>query len=198
MLRAAARSVEPGAVADRLADIGEAVFRDLEELCAAVLLAFGGRRPPSSGELVIEDRVAALLRRAGERVVGAGFVAAPGSMRDVTHWLEWWTADGPPSHRRIRRLVVQADPAADDFRDYTTLPWFRVPERSGQRHVTGPYVDYLCTDEYTLTFTAPVCDADRFLGVVGADVVVRWVEDQLDDLLLRCPELPLGLLVHPA
>jgi hypothetical protein len=116
-----------------------------------------------------------------------GFVAAPGTMRDVPHWLEWWTADGPASHRRIRRLVVQVDPTADDFRDYTTLPWFRVPERTGERHVTGPYVDYLCTDEYTLTFTAPAFLRGRFLGVVGADVVVRWVEDQLDDLLLRCP-----------
>jgi hypothetical protein len=186
VLRAAARSVEPAAVVDRLAGIGAAVFADLDELGAVLLPAFQGRRPPTSGELGIEARAAALLRRAGERVVGLGFVAAPGTVRDVTHWLEWWTADGPASDRRIRRLVVQSDPAADDFRDYTTLPWFRVPERTGQPHVTGPYVDYLCTDEYTLTFTAPVSDRGRFLGVVGADVVVSWVEDQLDDLLLRC------------
>jgi hypothetical protein len=245
---AVARSVEPAAVVDRLTGIGEAVFRDLEGLCAAVLTAFdtpSGRRP-GNRELGIEHRVARLLQEAGDGVVGAGFVAAPGALRDVSHWLEWWTAGGPRGRRWTERLVVQVDAAADDFRDYTTLPWFRVPERTGARHLTGPYVDYLCTDEYTLTFTAPVLHGGRFLGVVGADVVVRWVEDQLRDQLLavtmpvtvvnaagrvltstvasvttgdlvrevparwdvaeeapggrllRCPELPLGLLVHPA
>jgi hypothetical protein len=181
---AALGSVAATTVVHRLDDIGEAVFRDLEDLRAAVLPAFGGGRPPHRRELGIEDRVTGMLRRAGDRLAGAGFVAAPGVLRDVEHWLEWWTATGPPSRRRIRRLVVQVDPAADDFRDYTTLPWFRVPGRTGARHVTGPYVDYLCTDEYTLTFTAPVQHGGHFLGVVGADVEVRWVEDRLSDPLL--------------
>jgi methyl-accepting chemotaxis protein-like sensor len=243
-----ARSVESDAVLDQLSGIGEAVFGDLEDLCAAVLPAFTGStgRRPGSRELGIEHRVTRLLRDAGDGVVGAGFVAAPGALCDVSHWLEWWTAGGPCGRRWTERLVVQVDAAADDFRDYTTLPWFRVPERTGARHLTGPYVDYLCTDEYTLTFTAPVQHGGRFLGVVGADVVVRWVEDRLreplraldapvtvvnaagrvltstvaslttGDLvrevpawwsggahapggrLLRCPGLPLGLLVHPA
>ena len=239
-------SVEVATVVACLDEIGAAVFRDLEELQATVLPAFAGDRPPSHRELGIDESVAGMLRRAGDRVVGAGFVAASGVLRDVPFWLEWWTAAGPPSRRRIQRLAVQVDPSADDFRDYTALPWFRAPERTGQRHVTGPYVDYLCTDEYTLTFTAPVQRAGRFLGVVGADVEVRWVEDQLSDLLratglpvtvvnasgrvltstfgslttgdlvrevpawwpggedtpggrlLRCGDLPLGLLVHPA
>ncbi len=30
------------------------------------------------------------------------------------------------------------------------------PERTGTRHLTGPYVDYLCTDDYTVTVTTPV------------------------------------------
>lgn len=177
-------SVGSEALVRRLDDIGSAVFSDLEEMQAAVLPAFGGDRPPRSRDLAIEDRVTGLLRRAGERLVGAGFVAAPGVLRDVQHWLEWWTAAGPPTRRRTHRLVVQSDPAADDFRDYTTLPWFRVPQRTGERHVTGPYVDYLCTDEYTLTFTAPVEHTGRFVGVVGADVEVRWVEDRLSHELL--------------
>lgn len=186
MVPVVARSVEPEAVVDRLTAIGEAVFRDLEDLYAAVLPAFtapAGRRP-GIRELGIEHRVATLLRGAGAGLVGAGFVAAPGALRDVSHWLEWWTAGGPRGRRWTERLVVQVDAAADDFRDYTTLPWFRVPERTGRRHLTGPYVDYLCTDEYTLTFTAPVQHRGTFLGVVGADVVVRWVEDLLREPLL--------------
>jgi hypothetical protein len=176
-----------------LDDIGEAVFLDLEELRAAVLPAFDAPRPPTCRDLGIEHQVADMLCRAGDRVVGAGFVAASGVLRDAPYWLEWWTAAGPPARRRTQRLVVQVDPSADDFRDYTALPWFRAPQRSGERHVTGPYVDYLCTDEYTLTFTAPVQHADRFLGVVGADVEVRWVEDQLSDLL-RATGLPITVV----
>jgi hypothetical protein len=66
------------------------------------------------------------------------------------------------------------------FRDYTRLAWFEGPRDSGERGITGPYVDYLCTDQYTLTFTAPLTSADgRFLGVAGVDVLARWFEQHL-------------------
>lgn len=42
------------------------------------------------------------------------------------------------------------------FYDYTALPWFVVPRETGGRRVTGPYVDWVCTEEYTLTFTVPL------------------------------------------
>ena len=77
VLRAAARSVEPAAVVDRLSGIGAAVFADLEELGAAVLPAFQSRRPPDSGELGIEQRAAALLRRAGSGWSASGSSQLP-------------------------------------------------------------------------------------------------------------------------
>jgi hypothetical protein len=49
--------------------------------------------------------------------------------------------------------------------------------------VTGPYVDYLCTDQYTLTFTQPLVVRGVFAGVVGADVLVAWFEQHLHDVL---------------
>jgi hypothetical protein len=87
------------------------------------------------------------------------------------------------------RLVVETDSEADGFRDYTVLPWFAGPKRSGRRHVTGPYVDYLCTDEYTLTFTSPVTGPAGFAGVVGCDVPARFVERLLMPSL-RAIEVP--------
>jgi hypothetical protein len=44
--------------------------------------------------------------------------------------------------------------------------------------VTGPYVDFLCTDEYVLTFTHPVfCRPDGpVAGIVGMDVTVQRLE----------------------
>ena len=50
--------------------------------------------------------------------------------------------------------------------------------------VTGPYVDYLCTDDYTLTFTCPVSRPDGgFAGVAGVDVRVAAVEQRFLGLL---------------
>jgi hypothetical protein len=45
--------------------------------------------------------------------------------------------------------------------------------------VTGPYVDYVCTDEYVVTSTAPVLVAGRMVGVVGVDTLVETLEETL-------------------
>ena len=45
--------------------------------------------------------------------------------------------------------------------------------------MTGPYVDYFCTGEYTVTLSVPVRVAGRFLGVAAADVVVPSLEGQV-------------------
>ena len=45
--------------------------------------------------------------------------------------------------------------------------------------MTGPYVDYLCTDDYTLTFTEAVRRQDgSFAGVAGVDVRILAVEQR--------------------
>lgn len=113
------------------------------------------------------------LRTPARLAKGAGFVAAPRVLADAPWWLEWWVREpsGEPS-----RLVVDVDPDGEHFHDYTTLPWYREPQRTGLRTVTGPYVDYLCTDDYTLTFTEGVHDGDVFLGVVGSDLDVGLFE----------------------
>ena len=116
---------------------------------------------------------------AGGLITGAGFVAAPGLLSDA-HWhLAWWLGgvDG------IRRLATIDDPANDQFRDYTTLEWWRLPARSRARHLTGPYVDYVCTDDYTVTITTPVEVGGRLLGVVGTDVLVDRLEHELLPML---------------
>ncbi|WP_166789347.1 hypothetical protein [Cryobacterium sp. TMS1-20-1] len=46
--------------------------------------------------------------------------------------------------------------------------------------MTGPYVDYLCTDEYTLTLTLPVYrGGTELIGVVGIDLSVDHLERKL-------------------
>jgi hypothetical protein len=102
------------------------------------------------------------------RIQGAGYVAAVDALADSRWWLEWFMLrNGTPD-----RLVVDTDPRGENFYDYESLPWYDVPRATGRRHITGPYVDYLCTDDYTLTFTVPVLVGGRFTGVAGADLKV--------------------------
>jgi hypothetical protein len=133
---------------------------------------------------LVEKIVVPEFSRQGSFTIGAGFVAAPGLIPDAPWHLAWWLGDlntfgmgsGAP---HVRRLEAVEDPAAESFRDYTTLEWWRVPYTTGHRHITGPYVDYLCTDEYTLTLTEPVYRGLDKIGVVGADLYVEDLESVL-------------------
>lgn len=120
---------------------------------------------------VVEPHARALLDRG--TALGAGFVAARDALADRALYLAWWQGDD-------QQLLGESEaPASGDPFDYTRREWFRVPEQTGHRHVTGPYVDYVCTDEYVVTCTVPVRVAGRLAGVVGADVLVETLEDQL-------------------
>jgi hypothetical protein len=172
---------------------GGDVFSRLAPLCAATESALSASPATLAHLRGIAPLAADLLRRPDGALVGAGYVAAPWALADAAYWLEWWTVDEPGGHPE--RLAVETDPAGDTFRDYTTLPWFAVPHATGRPHVTGPYVDYLCTDEYTLTFTLPVRAGGRFAGVVGADVYVRHVE-RLAERWLDGVDAPAAFVSH--
>ncbi|WP_426564850.1 cache domain-containing protein [Angustibacter sp. McL0619] len=167
--------------------IGGQVHGLLDGLRLAVGMSFTGPRRPTHGELGIDDLAAAMLRLPDLPLAGAGFVAAHDALSDVPYWLQWWTTDPDAATPEITQLQVQTDPVADDFRDYTALAWFTGPQATGLPHLTGPYVDYLCTDEYTLTFTQPVMADGELVGVVGADLFVRALEARVLPSLARLP-----------
>ncbi|MCW2930447.1 MAG: hypothetical protein JWM19_1409, partial [Actinomycetia bacterium] len=98
-------------------------------------------------------------------------------------WLEWWWTTPAGSPEQLR---VNLDPTAPDFFDYTTAAWYTAAERrrSGGT-ATGPYVDYFCTGEYTITLSVPVRLDGRFLGVAAADVLVSNLEGQVLPALLE-------------
>jgi hypothetical protein len=151
------------AVTDRLAATVRRVVEDGGPLTRARLKPIGGLASDA-------------LTGARPLLQGAGFVAAVGELKDARRWLEWFSGD---AEGRPQRLVVQTDPHGEYFYDYTQMPWFTVPRDTGRRHVTGPYVDYLCTNDYTVTFTVPVFVAGRFVGVAGCDVGVGAAEKAL-------------------
>ncbi|WP_062314216.1 cache domain-containing protein [Demequina rhizosphaerae] len=120
--------------------------------------------------------------------LGAGFVAAPGFLEDAPWHLAWWAsaANGVGLGGRpgtLRRLVSIEDPLDESFHDYTRLEWWRGAVLGRGAYLAGPYVDYLCTDELTLTLTMPVEADGRVAGVVGADLSVARLERLTDGVI---------------
>jgi hypothetical protein len=129
------------------------------------------------------------LTAGDSRIQGAGFVAAVGLLESDRWWLEWFLrSDAHPT-----RLEVETDEHAMGFHDYERLAWYAVPRDTGARGVTGPYVDNLCTEDYTLTFTQPVLVGGVFVGVAGADIGVRAAERALLPVL-RTVEGPVAVV----
>lgn len=147
-----------------------ALFGSLETISERVTQEFEGERPVSAAALteVVEPLAADAL--AAHPVVGAGFVASPGWLSDRQLFLAWWQGE------EQQPLAERGVPLGHHVFDYTRHEWFVHPRETGTRHVTGPYVDYVCTDEFVLTATAPVLLGGRLVGVVGADTRLETFE----------------------
>ena len=180
-------------IARRIASTIDPVFamidgwRDVleRELSGSLAGALTGAGAPSAETLdpVVAALVNPELERDGSLITGAGFVASPGYLADAPWHLAWWLSGsntfGAGPDPKLRRLEAVSDPDSEQFRDYTTLEWWRVPARTGTRHLTGPYVDYLCTDDYTVTITTPVRAGREIVGLVGTDLYVARLEQVL-------------------
>ncbi|HSV38069.1 MAG TPA: cache domain-containing protein [Nocardioidaceae bacterium] len=163
------------AVADQVTALFEGVFAEVDGMRLALLDHFAEGRPDAERVGAVVHPLASALLDQG-LVLGCGYVAARDALVDRTLYLAWWQGE-------TQQLLGQADAPAGDPLDYTRREWFRVPETTGLRHVTGPYVDYVCTDEYVVTSTIPVLSGGRMLGIVGADILVETLEDLLLDPL---------------
>ncbi|WP_017237336.1 cache domain-containing protein [Streptomyces sp. SS] len=175
-------------VVRRVRDTLEQVFTAVAETGAdtSALLADvseAGRAPVAADLAALRPGLRARLA-ALPLVSGVGFVAAPGLLADVPGCLEWWQR-GPGG--AVRPLLLDLDPEHSAYSDYTHWDWYTLPRETGRRAVAGPYVDYLCSDEYGLTLSAPVALAGRFVGVAAADVYLRHFEAAVLPALLRLP-----------
>ncbi|MFI2736714.1 cache domain-containing protein [Streptomyces sp. NPDC018711] len=180
---------------DPVAEVVRRVRDALEEVFTAVaatgadtgtLLAEvsgSGREPVAADLAALRPGLHARLA-AHPLVSGVGFVAAPGLLSDVPGWLEWWQR-GPDG--AVRPLLLDLDPEHSAYSDYTHWDWYTLPRETSRRAVAGPYVDYLCSDEYSLTLSAPVGLGGRFTGVAAADVYLRHFEAAVLPVLQRLP-----------
>lgn len=144
------------------------------------LAALLGARP-GDDDVVTEDELTPLLpdleRVLGEfsDYVGHGFVAAPGVVAGHERYLLWLQRQ--PTG--VRRLNLNLDPSDPDHYDYLEMEWFTGARGLRGPAVYGPYIDYSGSDHLVLTAASPVLSGERFLGVVGADILADEVEGRL-------------------
>jgi hypothetical protein len=179
--------VDAGGVLDDLdAELGR-VFEALRGLAAEYVEVVTSAR--QTGEVVrikdlgvLRPTIFAILDSHPDTIVGAGVITAADALEDTTRWLEWWW---PRTGTPPEQLRVNLDPGAPDFYDYTNEDWYTHPERTRDIGIAGPFVDHVCTGEYSATLTVPAVDRDEFLGVAAADILVSSIERRLLPVLLR-------------
>ncbi|RDG39616.1 PDC sensor domain-containing protein [Streptomyces corynorhini] len=171
-------------VRDTLERTFEAVAETGADAVALLTAAAASGRPPTTADLAaLRPGSRTRLQQPG-LLSGMGFVAAPGLLGDVPTWLEWWQsgADG-----EVRPLLLDLDPAHSARSDYTHWDWYALARDTGRRTVAGPYVDYLCSEEYAMTLSVPVTVGGRFTGVAAADVYLPRFEAAVLPVMQRLP-----------
>ena len=162
----------------------ELLFTDLDVL-ADNLRELAQKAPMDREDLVaLRPVIFNILNTRRGLVAGSGVIMTPDLLRDAPRWLEWWwtTPAGTPEALRIN-----LDPSAPDFFDYTTADWYATPARTLRRWVSGPYVDYVCTNTYTITLATPVLTDDQLVGVAAADVLIASLEPRVLPVLTAIP-----------
>lgn len=133
-------------------------------------LADSGKVTGTAIDKFIRPRVDELVHAPRALFAGAGFVAAAGLLGPDRSYIAWWQGDD------MERVDALANFSPQSMDRYMRAEWFRIPVGTGKPHVTGPYIDLLCTDEYVLTFTHPVERGGEVAGVVGLDVTAQTFE----------------------
>ncbi|GAA2190242.1 cache domain-containing protein [Leucobacter alluvii] len=158
-------------------DFFDGVFAPLDRWVPSLASAL--RRESEAGALtgaqlaaIAKPGAHQVLDTEGRPLYGAGFCASEELVSEGNP-LAWW--QGPERALLASSTFGPGQAAIDLMR----LEWYRVPEATGDRHVAGPFVDYLCSNEVTITSAVPVLVGGDFWGVVCADVLVSSLEDAL-------------------
>jgi hypothetical protein len=179
MSRRRAAKVRPAeSVLGDLLDELELLFADLDGLADQLIAAAqrAGDRLDREALAALRPVIFDLLTRRKGLVAGAGLIMTPGRLRDAPHWLEWWWTTQAGA---LETLRINLDPTAPDFFDYSTADWYATPARTRQRRVSGPYVDYVCTNAYSVTLATPAQPDGDLIGVAAADVLLASLEERV-------------------
>jgi hypothetical protein len=194
-------------VAAAVSAVFSSVFDQLAEWRAPIeqVIAASPEVRPAELDAAVAELVLPRIVEPDPLLVGAGFIADGEIVRGRDVHFAWWL--GPLEANPVlgsttepTRLDLTTRGYTEYLRDFRALEWYAIPATTRSAHVTGPYVDHLCTCDYILTLTMPVHargagdDGDaRMVGVVGADIAVRGLERELLAAFLDVPE-PLALV----
>lgn len=137
---------------------------------------------PRSMEARLEE-VAFDVLKSTCKFAGAGIVSVHPTVLERSRSLLWWVTQR--ENGRVEPLPLDAD--LTELGTYQAgledIEWYRVPETTRRPHMTGPFVDYMCTDQFAFTFTVPLEISGDFYGVAGIDMTVRSLEDEIESFL---------------
>lgn len=134
---------------------------------------------------LVEPGAHRILDSASRPLYGAGYCASEEVVSEGNP-LAWWQG---PDRSLLATSTFGPGQAAIDL---VRLEWYRVPRETGERHIAGPFVDYLCSNEITLTSAVPVVLDGRFSGVICADVLVADLEGELLPHFAEIPDATLA------
>ncbi|WP_062391435.1 cache domain-containing protein [Gordonia phthalatica] len=174
MIQAQPTPPEVAEVARSLAMISDRVQRWVVALGHS-LAAHHGTLTAAAIDRIVKPDVDELLADPESAIAGAGFIATENLVSGSKTFMAWWQG---PDCERVDALANLSSATAGRYVD---ADWFRLPMSSGRLHITGPYVDLLCTDAFALTYTAPVTwhRSPDPAGVAGVDVTVATLERRL-------------------
>lgn len=137
--------------------------------------AHRGALTATAVDRIVKPNVEEMLADTDSDIAGAGFIAADSLVSGARTFMAWW--QGPD----VERVDALANLSTSEETRYLDADWYRLPVQSGRLTITGPYVDLLCTDEFALTYTAPIGWGGPAgpVGVAGVDVTVSALERRL-------------------
>lgn len=121
---------------------------------------------------LVESGSLEILKSEKLPIYGAGFCASEKVVAQGNP-LAWWQG---PNREPLASSTFGVGPGAVDLR---RLEWYRVPEATLQKSIAGPFVDYLCSNELTITSSLPLVIDGEFAGVLCLDVLVSDLENIL-------------------
>ena len=129
-------------------------------------------------------------------VIGAGIVPSQALLSGATWHSFWWTSKWVNGAEQplIEPLQISDNPQSASFYDVTSQEWWKSSQAAQTIHISGPYVDYICSNQFTLTLSTALLSDQNFNGVVGIDLSAALFEQQVEDILFRLdrPALLLG------
>ncbi len=132
----------------------------------------GGRLNGLQLPVMIEADVYNILDTSPRQLYGAGYCASDVVINEGNP-LAWWQGS---NRSLLGASMFGPGQAAIDLQ---RLEWYRIPETTEKRHVAGPFVDYLCSNEVTITASMPLKIDGKFAGVICVDVLVSSLEQTL-------------------